>query len=72
VEPEKSTAIKRPVKHIPAATNTQETTEELLKTVFYFVSAPRLYSEDPAPAERMMEESRKGVKILEFSFEEKS
>jgi hypothetical protein len=42
-------------KHVLAATNTQETIEELLETVFSVGSAPRLYNEHSRPAERITE-----------------
>jgi hypothetical protein len=38
-------------KHGPGVTNTQATIEELLDTVFSVGSAPRLYDQDPRPAE---------------------
>jgi hypothetical protein len=56
VEPEEaSTAMQRFDKHVPAATNTQATIEELFETVFSVGSATRLYDEDPRPAEEITE-----------------
>jgi hypothetical protein len=42
-------------KHVPVATNTQATIQELLETVFSVGPAPRLHNEDPRPAEGMTE-----------------
>jgi hypothetical protein len=40
--------------------------------VFSVGSIPRLYNEDPRPAELMIEESRESVEGWQFSCEEKS
>jgi hypothetical protein len=52
VEPEEtSIARKQFRKHVPAATNTQATIEELVEMVFSVGSVPRLYNEEPRPVE---------------------
>jgi hypothetical protein len=40
---------------VTTATNTQAIIEELLEVVFSVGSAPRLYKEEPKPAEEMIE-----------------
>jgi hypothetical protein len=54
VQPEETSTVRQRLsKHVPAATNTQATTEELLETVFSVGFTPRLYNNDPRPAEVM-------------------
>jgi hypothetical protein len=56
VEPEKTfIARQRFGEHVSAATNAQETIEELLEVTFSVGSAPRLYNEDPKSAEGIIE-----------------
>jgi hypothetical protein len=45
--------------------------EVLLETVFSVGPAPRLYNEDPRPAELMIEVSRELLEVWQFSCEEK-
>jgi hypothetical protein len=52
---ETSTARKRLGKQVPAATNTQATTEEILETVFSVGFAPRIYNEGPRPSGEIIE-----------------
>jgi hypothetical protein len=58
-QPEDTSIARRLRKHLPAATNKQAIVEELLETVFYFGSAPRLYNEEPRPAALMSEVVRR-------------
>jgi hypothetical protein len=52
VQPEETFTVRQRLgKHVPAATNTKAKIEELLETVFSVGSVPRLYNEDPRPAE---------------------
>jgi hypothetical protein len=50
MEPEETSITRQRLsKHVPAATNTQATIEELLEAMFSVGSAPRLYNEKPRP-----------------------
>jgi hypothetical protein len=56
VEPEETSIIRQWLgKHVPSARNTQAAKEEFLEALFSVGSAPRLYNEEPRPAEIMTE-----------------
>jgi hypothetical protein len=56
VEPEETSIARQRIgKHVPATTNTQATTEEILETVFSVGFASRIYNEDPRPFGEIIE-----------------
>jgi hypothetical protein len=66
-----STARQRLDEHIPMVTNMQATKEELLETMFPVGTAPRLYNEEPRPAEGITESAECRVQLSSWSEAEK-